>query len=254
RDRGLGWGVGRRIQVAGGATAAIGMMTMPFVGRAGVVRRHLSTVVVGAMFTTTVAGTTARWGRRAIVAAVAVSSATAAIEAVGVRTGRPFGRYRYTRTLRPQLLGVPIVVPLAWTAMAMPARETAHAALGEHSTPVRRVVTGAAALTAWDLFLDPQMVGEGFWQWQRPGRYRGIPLANFAGWFATTLVAMAILEILVPPDAPAADLVAQYATMGVMETAAFATFLHDARVAATGGAAMLPVAAVAVYRLVGQRS
>jgi len=231
------------------------MMAMPLFPRAGAVRRRLSTVVVAAMFATSVAGTTARWGRRrALGAAVSTTSATAVIEVVGVRTGQPFGRYRYTGALRPQVLGVPIVVPLAWTAMAMPARETAHTALGGRSTPITRVVLGAAALTAWDLLLDPQMVGEDFWRWARPGRYRGIPIGNFAGWFATALVAMVLLELLVPPDAPAADLVAQYTAMGVMETAAFATFLHDARVAASGGVAMLPVAAIAVGRLVGQRT
>ena len=35
------------------------------------------------------------------------------------------------------------------------------------------VVLGAAALTAWDLFLDPQMTTEGYWRWARRGRYRG---------------------------------------------------------------------------------
>ena len=34
------------------------------------------------------------------------------------------------RSLRPTVAGVPVVVPLAWWAMALPAREVAHAALG----------------------------------------------------------------------------------------------------------------------------
>ena len=44
-----------------------------------------------------------------------------AAEAVGVTTGRPFGHYAYAGTLGPQVLGVPLVVPLAWTMMAYPA-------------------------------------------------------------------------------------------------------------------------------------
>ena len=58
----------------------------------------------------------------------------------------------------------------------VPAREAAHAALGRRSTPgLRAVALGAAALTAWDLFLDPQMTAEGYWRWDRRGRYRGHP-------------------------------------------------------------------------------
>ena len=33
----------------------------------------------------------------------------------------------------------------------------------------RRIALGAAALTAWDLFLDPQMTAEGYWRWDRGG-------------------------------------------------------------------------------------
>ena len=101
----------------------------------------------------------------------------------------------------------------------------AHAALGTRSTPVARIVAGAVALTAWDLFLDPQMVGEGYWSWARVGRYRGIPVSNFAGWFVTSLAVMAALEVALPADGPAdGELVAEYATMAGMETLGFAAF------------------------------
>jgi uncharacterized membrane protein len=94
---------------------------------------------------------------------------------------------------------VPAIVPLAWFALGLPARETAHAALGERSTPAARIVLGSAALTAWDLFLDPQMVGEGYWAWAKRGAYRGIPLTNYVGWFVTGLGVMALLEAVLPP-------------------------------------------------------
>ena len=54
--------------------------------------------------------------------------------------GVPFGRYRYTGRLRPDVAGVPVVVPMAWWAMAVPAREAAHAALGRRSTAAARIV------------------------------------------------------------------------------------------------------------------
>jgi uncharacterized membrane protein len=40
-----------------------------------------------------------------------------AVEAVGVRTGSPFGQYAYTGVLQPQLLGVPVVMGFAWMAL-----------------------------------------------------------------------------------------------------------------------------------------
>jgi putative membrane protein len=105
------------------------------------------------------------------------------------------------------------------------------------------------ALAAWDLFLDPQMTAEGYWRWARGGRYRGIPLSNFAGWLATGLGVMVVLERVLPPAEPDVVLVGEYAGMALMETAGFAAFFGDRLVAAAGGAAMLPLAAGAVARL-----
>jgi putative membrane protein len=239
--------------VASGVTAAA-MVATPLLPKGGAARRVVSTVVVVGSFAVTTANATRRWGAgRAGTAAAVTVTATTVVERIGTVTGLPFGRYEYTRALRPQVAGVPAIVPLAWFSMGLPAREAAHAALGERSRPATRIVLGAAALTAWDLFLDPQMVGEGYWVWARRGWYRGIPLGNFAGWFVTGLAVMAALELLLPPGADvdgsaAADgaLVAEYSFMGVMETIGFARWFGDPVVAVVGGIGMLPVAAAAV--------
>jgi uncharacterized membrane protein len=225
-----------------------GMVATPLAGRGGPVRRAMSTVVVTGLFATTAAAAKRRWGApRALGSAVGIGAATTAIEHLGTVTGVPFGRYSYTGVLRPQVAGVPAIVPLAWFAMAVPSREVAHAVLGARSRPVTRIVAGAAALTAWDLFLDPQMVGEGYWSWARVGRYRGIPLSNFAGWFVTSLAVMAALEVSLPADGPAdVELVAEYATMAGMETLGFAAFFRDRVVAAVGGAGMVPLTVLAL--------
>jgi putative membrane protein len=144
---------------------------------------------------------------------------------------------------------VPVIVPAAWWAMALPAREVAHAALGSRSGRLGRITVGAAALTAWDLFLDPQMTAEGYWRWARRGRYRGIPLSNYAGWLVTGAAVMAVLDVVLAPAEADVALVAEYAAMAVMETVGFAAFFGDRLVAATGGAATLPLAAAAVARL-----
>ena len=54
-----------------------------------------------------------------LVATVAVVAWAA--EAIGSKTGFPFGAYHYTDRLQPQLLGVPLLIPLAWLMMLPPA-------------------------------------------------------------------------------------------------------------------------------------
>ncbi len=236
--------------IAGGVTVAA-MIATPLLPQGGRARRILSTVVVVGSFTTTTANAVRRWGTtRAAGAAAVTAGATTVVERIGTRTGLPFGRYVYTGALQPQVAGVPAIVPLAWFAMGLPAREAAHAALGPRSNPATRIALGSAALTAWDLFLDPQMVGEGYWVWARRGVYRGIPLGNFVGWFVTGIGVMAALELLLPPSERGADadgaLVGEYTFMGVMETIGFARFFRDPTVAIVGGLGMVPVALAAV--------
>ncbi len=258
-------GADRAAAVAGAITVA-GMIATPLLPPRGRGRRLLSSVVVGGIWATTTANAVRRWGApRAAAAGISTGIVTGLVERIGTRTGVPFGRYAYTDALRPQIAHVPLIVPLAWFGMGLPAREAAHAALGRRSSPSTRIALGATAITAWDLFLDPQMVGEGYWAWARRGAYRGIPISNFVGWLVTGVGIMALLEAVLPPDRPApagweqADrhdrhdwrLVGEYGYMSVMQTLAFARFFRDPVVAVVGGLGMLPIAAAATARLVG---
>jgi putative membrane protein len=112
-----------------------------------------------------------------------------------VATGYPFGAYAYSDALGPRLAGVPLVIPLAWTWMAWPAWLVSGRLAGGH--PVARVAVAGWALAAWDLFLDPQMVTEGYWHWRHPSPalpgVPDVPVTNFAAWFAVGTVLMALL-------------------------------------------------------------
>lgn len=133
--------------------------------------------------------------RRTVRTGLFIISVAWAAEALGSRTGIPFGAYHYTDKLQPQLLGVPLLVPLAWLMMLPPAWGAAQRITGRASG-LAFVVVSALAFTAWDLFLDPQMVRWGLWVWTQPGPYFGIPLVNFAGWL---LVSGLITELARPP-------------------------------------------------------
>jgi putative membrane protein len=117
-----------------------------------------------------------------------------AVEAVGVATGFPFGTYDYSGELGPKLLGVPLIIPLAWTWMAWPAWLAA-LRLARAAGPGR---AGGRGLAAWDLFLDPQMVAEGYWRGAIPTPalpgVPGVPIGNYLGWLGFALLLMAALS------------------------------------------------------------
>jgi putative membrane protein len=125
-------------------------------------------------------------------------------------------------------------------------------------TPLARAVVAAGALTAWDVALDPQMVGVGIWVWPDGGAYHGIPLVNFAGWFAVGLVlfgwwALATRGDPEPDDraAPLAALLgpALYVWTWIGETVAHALFFAGWGVALASFAAMGAFAVPALLRL-----
>jgi putative membrane protein len=187
-------------------------------------------------------------GTRAGAAALAVPGAVGfAAELIGVATGRPFGRYEYSAQLGPRVAGVPLLAAAAWAIMARPA----WVAAGWWSPrPSRRVPLAAAALTAWDAYLDPRMVEEGYWRWPGGGRYEGVPASNFAGWFATGLVAfsaVAALDAAAPAERDDGAL-ALYAWTWVGEAIANALLWRRPRPAAAGALSMGAVAVPALRR------
>jgi uncharacterized membrane protein len=127
------------------------------------------------------------------------------IEVLGLATSFPFGNYAYASALGPSVAGVPLVIPMAWSMMAYPCLLAAQRL---SSTGLGTALLGGWVLAAWDLFLDPQMVSQGFWTWSDAGwalpGIPGIPLQNFLGWLLSAMVLMALLNLLprkVAPDA-----------------------------------------------------
>lgn len=128
-----------------------------------------------------------------------------AFEFVGHMTGFPFGEYDYTARLQPQIGGVPVLIPLAWLMMLPPSWALAWRIARPYAGVRRRIAfvgASALAMTAWDLFLDPQMVGWNLWVWQDTTgfTYFGIPWINYAGWLLAsgTITAVVTLTPIAP--------------------------------------------------------
>ena len=195
-------------------------------------------LIVGLMLATSLAEAAQARGRRGAGLVGGAGALGFGVELVGVATGRPFGHYTYGPGLGPQVGRVPLLAAAAWAMMARPAWVVAGLIA---RTPLARVATAAGALTAWDVFLDPRMVREGYWTWPSGGRYEGVPLSNFLGWFATGAAVFAVWQLIegdggVAPDDDGA--LALYIWTWVGETFAGVVLWRRPRVALAGAAAM----------------
>ena len=114
------------------------------------------------------------------------------------------------------------------------------------------VPLAAVGLTTWDFFLDPQLVGEGYWTWSEPNPslpgIPGIPLQNYAGWLLGTLVLMALLNRLPQAEVDLRVPLVLYTWMWVGGVVANAVFLDRLGVAVVGGLGMAVLGVPALRR------
>ena len=167
-----------------------------------------------------------------------------AIEVLGVRTGVPFGDYRYTGGLGAGVFGVPVVIAFAWPMLAWPAALAARRLCRSFAA---RVVVGAWALAAWDLFLDPQMVAAGHWAWADPTAHlpgvAAVPLTDYAGWLVVSAaMSLALQSVLRGRNADDWWPLVFYVWTWASSTLALAAFLDLPAAALWGGIAMGAVA------------
>jgi putative membrane protein len=206
----------------------------------GEVRTTLTVVTVVVFAAATLTHAAVHRGVRWAAAYAAVTAGTGLLaEAVGTATGLPFGAYEYTGTLGAELLGVPLVIPLAWAMFAYPCLFVGQAL---SRSRVGAALVGGWALASWDLFLDPQMVEAGHWVWDDvtaslPGS-PDVPGSNYLGWVLVGVLILGLLQALPRRDAddrvPAALFLWTYAS----SVLAFAVFFGRPLVALVGGVGM----------------
>ncbi len=159
-------------------------------------------------------------------------------EALGSRTGIPFGFYSYTDALQPQFFHVPLLISFAWLMMLPPSwgvAQVVSSRLDLRWQQIAFILFSALAMTAWDFFLDPQMVAWGLWEWQTPSGYFGIPWSNYLGWL---LVSALITLIIRPRNLPTPPLLLVYTITWLLQTVGLGIFWAMPGPAMVGGVIM----------------
>lgn len=211
--RSSSWG---RVSTLAAAAAVAAQITYPLLSGVALAAVTVLTVVLFATASVTHAATAV--GLPIAFRVLLVTGAASLVtEIVGLRTGYPFGSYAYATSLGVTIGGVPVVVPLAWMMMTYPALLVARRLVASVTRAAARgtrrtlwvAVLGGVTLTAWDLFLDPQMVDGGFWAWRHPDPglpgVDGVPLTNLAGWMLVGTVLITVVDRMLPCPVSASD-------------------------------------------------
>ncbi len=144
------------------------------------------------------------YGRTGLLVSAGIFIVGVALEYLGVTTGFPFGSYRYTGVLVPQLPGgVPFAIGFAWLVVVagslLSARWLLRSAVTERAAILLPAI-GAALAVGLDLLLEPVAYHvKNYWVWPAGDGYYGIPWSNFITWltaaFAMNLALAALLNL-----------------------------------------------------------
>jgi putative membrane protein len=159
----------------------------------------------------------ARYGRRGALAAVLVVGMAWAVEHLGVQTGFPFGQYRYSAVLQPQLLGVvPLAIPFAWLVVVLGAHTAVPWVLGTRSAEYRRPnalkakfyqsLVAATLVLLLDMQIETVSTAiNHYWFWIDQGHYYGVPAANFLAWWLVGLTMSVVVSAVLGSQQHQAD-------------------------------------------------
>ena len=120
------------------------------------------------------------------------------VETISLKTAWPFGDITYTK-LGFKVFSVPLLVLVFWLAALHPLL-----IMARRISPNWVLLTGAAALTSYELFFDQLLVANHFKSWNFTGAHipfqTHIPLANLIGWLFVGVVYFGIANLIIPKE------------------------------------------------------
>jgi len=134
------------------------------------------------------------YGRRGIMAIIALGIFALIIESIGVHTGFPYSPFEYTMPFGYRLLGTtPWTVFIAWSPLAIGAWLLAQHWFSQYWS---RFLVYIGILVGSDIVLDPGAVARGLWKYTNGGLWFDVPLQNFFGWIISGSIAYFILQLM----------------------------------------------------------
>ncbi|MFW5928999.1 MAG: bisanhydrobacterioruberin hydratase CruF [Halobacteriota archaeon] len=132
---------------------------------------------------------------RALLGLGVVSVLAYVFESVGVATGVPYGDFSYLQEMGPMAFGVPVALPLFWVPILLNGYLLSLRYVRPHVGRAGFVVAAVGFVVGLDGVLDPGAVALGFWGWNEPGVYYGVPLVNYLGWILSGSMGVAVLAV-----------------------------------------------------------
>jgi bisanhydrobacterioruberin hydratase len=111
------------------------------------------------------------------------------VEFAGVNYGFLFGDYQYGQTLGFKILNVPVIIGLNWVLIIYSVIVFLDRLV---YNPIIKIVFGSLLAVFLDVLIEPVAVHYDFWFWKTGT----IPIQNYVGWFATSLVMMSAYYLL----------------------------------------------------------
>ncbi|MFC6730725.1 bisanhydrobacterioruberin hydratase [Natronoarchaeum mannanilyticum] len=133
--------------------------------------------------------------RRALAGLGVLAAFTYGVELLGVYTGVLYGEFEYLIDLGPMLFGaVPLALPVFYFPILLNSYLLVTLLSKDRLGAAARLLAVLAVVVGMDLVLDPGAVALGFWGWETPGTYYGVPARNYVGWVLSGVVAVAVLS------------------------------------------------------------
>ena len=130
-------------------------------------------------------------------------------EIIGSKTGYFFGgKYQYNIDNVPGYVfhGVPLLIPIAWFGIIYTGMNFCYLITGiqfpfdTFTNNYFYIILSSFLVMLLDTILDPIAVDEKRWRWDNPGMYYGVPILNFLGWFAVSIIILILFLHFSKPE------------------------------------------------------